>query len=223
MLFSETEAMNGFDRNSSGADMREHKPHYLEDAALVAAARQGDEQAFEELIQRARPQMYAVALRSTKSHEDAEDALQQAFFKAWKMLKEFRGESLFRTWLTRIVLNESLQLRRKGDYRNLDYSDTLTIAESQAYAEGRLRPAMSPEEQVIAGNIRTLLYDVLAKMPPALRCVLELDVLRENSYEEISTKLGITVPAVKSRKLRARAELVRRFSNRTRRALCYSE
>src|SRR5215469_16962109 len=84
------------------------------DEALVASAKEGDEKAFEILVRRHRPQVFALALRYTRVHEDAEDIVQQTFQKAFVFLRKFQGKSSFLTWLTRIAINESLMLLRRG-------------------------------------------------------------------------------------------------------------
>src|SRR6516164_8857498 len=84
------------------------------DEELVAAAKSGDELAFEMLIKRYQSRVFALALRYTRIHEDAEDIVQQTFQKAFVYLQKFQGKSAFATWLTRIAINESLMLLRRG-------------------------------------------------------------------------------------------------------------
>src|ERR1700747_2333817 len=84
-----------------------------EDAALVARARIGDARAFELLVQRNNGKIFALAQRMTRNREDAEDVVQQSLQKAFVHVKEFEGQSLFSTWLTRITINEALMLIRK--------------------------------------------------------------------------------------------------------------
>src|ERR1700745_505353 len=80
---------------------------------LVVAARNGDEQAFEALFKRYQRKTFAVVLRYTRVVEDAEDIVQESFFKAFVHLCQFQGESSFSTWLTRIAINESLMFLRR--------------------------------------------------------------------------------------------------------------
>src|SRR5438034_10319366 len=85
-----------------------------EDVALVAAAKNGDAQAFEALVERHQSRIRAIASRFTRVSEDAEDIAQQSFQKAFIHLRQFEGNSAFSTWLTRIAINEALMwLRRK--------------------------------------------------------------------------------------------------------------
>jgi len=84
------------------------------DEELVAAAKSGDELAFEMLIKRYQSRVFALALRYTRIHEDAEDIVQQTFQKAFVYLQKFQGKSAFATWLTRIAINESL-IRRSSN------------------------------------------------------------------------------------------------------------
>src|ERR1700747_681426 len=82
--------------------------------ALVAAAKSGEELAFEGLVKRHHPRIFALALRYTRVPEDAEDVVQQTFEKAFVYLHKFEGKSSFSTWLTRIAINEALMLLRRG-------------------------------------------------------------------------------------------------------------
>src|ERR1700757_3900640 len=84
------------------------------DEALVAAAKRGDELAFERLVRRHRPRIFALALRYARVREDAEDIVQQTFQKAFVYLHRFQGKSSFSTWLSRIAINEALMLLRRG-------------------------------------------------------------------------------------------------------------
>ena len=78
--------------------------------AFVAAAKRGDEKAFEILVEHNQPRIYSLALRYTRVHEDAEDVVQETFLKAFVHLHRFEGKSSFSTWLTRIAINEALML-----------------------------------------------------------------------------------------------------------------
>src|SRR6266581_9436967 len=87
---------------------------YVSERQLVAAAKSGDESAFEILVKRQERKIFRVALRYTRVREDAEDVVQQTFQKAFVYLKKFEGKSSFSTWLTRIAINEALMLLRRG-------------------------------------------------------------------------------------------------------------
>jgi RNA polymerase sigma-70 factor, ECF subfamily len=86
----------------------------MTDETLVAAAKRGDEKAFETLVRRHRPRILAVALRYTRVREDAEDVVQQALQKAFIYLNRFEGKSSFSTWITRIAINEALMCLRRA-------------------------------------------------------------------------------------------------------------
>jgi RNA polymerase sigma-70 factor (ECF subfamily) len=183
-----------------------------EEEHLLSAAREGDEDAFSSLVKRLGPQLYGIAFRTVKSVEDAEDIVQQTFLKAWRMLPGFRGESLFRTWITRILLNEGMQLLRRGSRQRLTFSDALPLVEAHAIAQGRLDAGASPEEEFLRADQRYRLRHAISKLPRSLRLVLEFELQQGRGCEEISASMGISVAAVKSRRLRARAELMKRLT-----------
>ncbi len=187
-----------------------------EEVSLLQAARAGDAVAFEHLAGLHRPRLYRIALRRTRSAADAEDAVQETLIKAWTALGSFREESKFSTWTTRILFNEIFQLQRRGDYRRLDFPESLSIVEADAFSSGRMEPLRTPEEQCVQADARAYLYRAVSKLPGTLRQVLQLDLEGRHTCNEIAERLRITVPAVKTRKLRARHELLKRVSSASR-------
>jgi RNA polymerase sigma-70 factor (ECF subfamily) len=166
---------------------------------LVVAARNGDEQAFETLFKRYQRKTFAVVLRYTRVVEDAEDVVQQSFFKAFVHLCQFQGESSFSTWLTRIAINESLMfLRRRGAARDVSIDDindakgnaaSLEIPDPNADAETRY--SQREEVQLLSKAVRNL--------RPVLRTTIVLNEFRELSTSETALRMGLSVGAVKAR------------------------
>jgi RNA polymerase sigma-70 factor (ECF subfamily) len=179
---------------------------------LLVAARTGDEQAFETLFKRYQRKTFAVVLRYTRVMEDAEDIVQQSFYKAFAHLSQFQGESSFSTWLTRIAINESLMfLRRRGAVRDVSIDDisdakgnaaSLEIPDSNADPETRC--SQREEVRILSKAVRNL--------RPRLRTTIVLRELRELSTSETACCMGLSVAAVKARifhgKRKLRQELV---------------
>jgi len=174
---------------------------------LVVAAKNGDKQAFETLFKRYRQKTLAVVLRYARVVEDAEDIVQQSFYKAFVHLSQFQGESSFSTWLTRIAINEALMfLRRIGAVREVPIDsigdtegspESLEIPDSNADPETRC----SQQEEV------RILSKAVRNLRPALRTAITLSELRELSRSETARRLGLSVPAVKARIFRGKRQL----------------
>jgi RNA polymerase sigma-70 factor (ECF subfamily) len=173
---------------------------------LVVAAKNGDEQAFETLFKRYQRKTLAVVLRYTRVVEDAEDIVQQSFYKAFVHLCQFQGESSFSTWLTRIAINEALMfLRRIGavrevsidDIRDAGSADSLGIPDSNADPETRC--SQREEVRILSKAVRNL--------RPRLRTTIVLSELRELSTRETARRMGLSVGTVKARIFRGKRQL----------------
>jgi len=180
---------------------------------LIQSAVEGNEQAFGILIELWRKQMLRLAERYTHCHAEAEDAVQSAFIKAWKSLSGFRGESRFSTWITRIVINEIHMLQRRPGYRRLEYRDDLNLVESTLPEYERSFRMESPEEHLLRLERSHRLRAAVSALPHSLRAVLEFEIGEELPLEETAKRLNLSVSAVKSRRVRGRAELRRRVLN----------
>ena len=173
---------------------------------LVVAAKNGDEQAFETLFKHYQQKTFAVVLRYTRVVEDAEDVVQQSFYKAFVHLCQFQGESSFSTWLTRIAINEALMfLRRVRAVREVSIdgigdagsADSLGIPDSKADPETRY----SQREEV------GILSKAVRKLRPRLRTTIVLKELRELSTSETARSMGLSVATVKARLFRGKRQL----------------
>jgi RNA polymerase sigma-70 factor (ECF subfamily) len=176
-----------------------------DDLALIKMVLAGDRQAFEALVRKHERRVFRVALAVLGNTEDAEDAMQEAFIKAYRHLDRFRGESKFTTWLTSIAVNEALEKRQaRKPSSSLDESMEL---DSRALP-GRFEPWTSnPEKLYGKQEIRQLVEAAIKALPPLYRETLVLRDIEEMSAEEAAGALKITVPALKSRLLRARLML----------------
>ena len=179
------------------------------DLPLVEASKRGDTCAFEELVKRYDRRLLRIALNVTHNRDDAEDAVQDAFLKAYRNLDKFRADAKFSTWLFRIAVNESLMKLRK---QRGAQERTVNI---ESESDHDLRPAESnladwspdPEALYGASEFRQILTMSLQKLSPALRVVFVLRDIEEHSILETSDFLNISENAVKSRLSRARREL----------------
>ena len=181
---------------------------YSEDALLMLA-RQGDGRAFVELIARGRPVCLTVARSILGPEAEVEDVMQNAFIKAWSNVSRFREESSFATWLCRIVTNECLMLIRRRQ-RHTEFPLHECSESEFPFRLAVPQTGANPEELVASREINDLLKNELGKVPRILRGVLVLAEVHELTTTEIAARLNLSVPAVKSRLIRARRELRRR-------------
>jgi RNA polymerase sigma-70 factor, ECF subfamily len=174
---------------------------------LVVAAKNGDEQAFETLFKRYQRKTLAVVLRYTRVVEDAEDIVQQSFYKAFVHLCQFQGESSFSTWLTRIAINEALMfLRRIGAVREVSIDD-MRDAEGSAASLGIPDSNADPETRYSQREEVRILSKAVRNLRPGLRTTIVLRELRELSTSETARRMGLSVAAVKARIFRGKRQL----------------
>lgn len=183
-----------------------------EELALVTAAREGDMQAFEQLIQKYDRSVFRIAQHITQNREDAEDVVQDAFLKAYQNLNKFQGNSKFYTWLVRIAVNEALMRLRK---RKAD--KTVSIDEDVETEDGSMPREVAdwspnPEQQYGQAELGDILGKTIQGLPAGFRTVFVLRDVEGMSTEETAEMLGLSVPAVKSRLLRARLQLRERLN-----------
>jgi RNA polymerase sigma-70 factor, ECF subfamily len=178
----------------------------LADQALVDLARQGDNDAFGELIRRHWHRCVDLATFFLRNRGDAEDEVQNAFAKAFAHLDQYQGEAEFSTWLARIVTNQCLMLMRvKRRTRFVYLDDDLTTQDAPPMELPACGP--DPEGEYAFGQMKAVLRTEIRRIPPMLRNVMVLRDIQELPMVDVAAQLGITVPAAKSRLLRARTEL----------------
>jgi RNA polymerase sigma-70 factor (ECF subfamily) len=181
---------------------------------LVAAAQSGDAAAFVSLCELHSDKILRRVYRITQNWEDAEDALQDSFLKAFLNVHKFEGRSNFSSWLTRIAINSALMLLRKKRSRN-EIPMEVTVDGDQ-YPQHRevVDPALSPEHRYVQCETRDRLGKAIPRLRPCFRSVVELYHFEDRSTAEIADALCISVPAVKSRLLRAKSALRRTMVKR---------
>ncbi|HTS78845.1 MAG TPA: RNA polymerase sigma factor [Bryobacteraceae bacterium] len=182
-------------------------PTGFDESALVARAKAGDAQAFTDLVNQYERKIYRLAKHITQNDEDAEDVLQEAFLKAYEHLGNFQGNSKFYTWIVRIAVNEALMKlrKRKGD-RTVPLDEPVDTGEEMVTREIAVWDD-NPEQRYSREEIQDILDQAVEGLKPDFRTVFILRDIEELSTEETAEALGISVPAVKSRLLRARLAL----------------
>lgn len=171
-----------------------------EDAELVEAARRGDRNAFNELVRSTYRDLYALAYRLTGNREDAGDVVQDAYVRAYRAVRRFRGDSSFSTWMYRITSNcASTCLSRRTRQRTEELTTDAPIVD--------LRPEQDPTLRAEAAALRSHIDRAIRALPERLRQVVVLRDLHDLSHSEIAAELGITTSAAKVRLHRARQRL----------------
>jgi RNA polymerase sigma-70 factor, ECF subfamily len=179
----------------------------FDESELVAKAREGDLASFNELVQRYDRKIFRLAKHITQNDEDAEDVLQETFLKAFEHLGDFQGQSKFYTWIVRIAVNESLmKLRKRKSDRTVPLDEPVDTGEDTVVREIAVWED-NPEQKYSREELASILEEAVETLRPAFRTVFVLRDIEELSTEETAEALGISVPAVKSRLLRARLQL----------------
>jgi RNA polymerase sigma-70 factor (ECF subfamily) len=179
------------------------------DDALVTLCQEGNQAAFDELMRRHQMSALKVAVSIVRDRQDAEDEVQNAFWKAYEHINQFQRDAKFSTWLTRIVVNQCLMRLRQVRRARFAYIDD-TQSEDVAAADLKdIRP--TPENLLGVSEVAKVLELEIKRTPPLLRNVFLLRDVENKPMPEVAAKLGISVAAAKSRLLRARAELRHRM------------
>lgn len=183
-----------------------------EELQLVRAAKAGDITAFEQLVRRYDRNVFRIANHITQNREDAEDVVQDAFLKAYENLHNFQEQSKFYTWLVRIAVNEALmRLRRRRPERMVSLDeDVKTEEDSMPREVADWSP--NPEQQYSQEELREILTRTIQGLPSSFRTVFVLRDVEGLSTEETAEALNLSIPAVKSRLLRARLQLRERLN-----------
>jgi len=196
-----------------GAIQKVNEPAPMtEEMVLVNAAKAGDVGAFEELVRRYDRNVFRIAQHITQNREDAEDVVQDAFLKAYENLPQFQGQSKFYTWLVRIAVNEALmKLRRRRPERMVSLDEEVRTEEDSMPREiADWSP--NPEQQYNQAELKDILGKTIQGLPPGFRTVFVLRDVEGLSTEETAEALNLSIPAVKSRLLRARLQLRERLN-----------
>lgn len=174
---------------------------------LVTRARAGDTVAFSALLRRYEGKIFRLAMNITQNREDAEDVLQEAFLKAYEHLDQFQGNSRFYTWIVRIAVNQALmKLRKRRSDRAVSLDEQIDTGEDTVVREIAAWDP-DPEQRFSQEELHRILTEAIDELAPIYRTVFTLRDVDGLSTEETAEALDLSVPAVKSRLLRARLQL----------------
>ena len=172
------------------------------DSALIEKAKNGNEGAFNFLVNKYYPRVYASLFSFTKSKEDSEDLAQQTFIKVWQQIKSFRGDSAFFTWVYRIAINLAKNYVVSSSYKKQKLNTSIEYAEIDITSFENIESLLSHDESMrkIERFINT--------MPESLKTAFTLRESEGKSYEEISIITSTPIGTVRSRIFRARESIV---------------
>lgn len=169
----------------------------MDEAQLIELSRRGETSAYDQLVAGYQDRVYSLAYRVTGNREDAWDAAQEAFLKAYRNLRTFRGSSAFSTWLHRIAVNAALDIVRRRPHQP---PVPLEMELSDSAVE-------DPGERVVQHDVQQRIHRAIAGLPVEQRTAIVLRELHGHSYDEIAATLQIPLGTVRSRISRAREAL----------------
>jgi RNA polymerase sigma-70 factor, ECF subfamily len=178
-----------------------------DDLELVRASKKGDVSAFEQLVKRYDRRLFRIAQSITHNREDSQDAVQEAFLKAYQNLGAFREDSQFSTWLFRITVNQSLMKLRKQRAKKEAPLGQDSQAESGILPIEVTDWAPNPEQLYWASELRDILINCLKEVSPILRIVFVLRDVEGLTIDRTAKVLNVSQTAVKARLWRARLQL----------------
>lgn len=174
------------------------------EADLIAAVLRGDPESFEPLVQKYSPRVFATARRYARRDSEVEDIAQEVWVKAFQKLGSFRGEAPFEHWLMRLTVRTCYDFLRSHQ-RSKEFSFSELSEPENDWLERFVSPDQHHTENAEAA--RQLIERILEKLSPAARLVITLLEIEDRSVKEIAALTGWSVPLVKVRAFRARAEM----------------
>ncbi len=182
-------------------------PAPIEEAALVKKARQGDLEAYDELVRRYQERIYATIYHMTANHEDANDLAQEAFIKAFQALKSFKGGSSFYTWVYRIAVNKTINfLKQRKNKAQMSLDDLDFNAEHDPDLVA-LISEKTPRREINLTELQEKLNAAMQKLSEPHRLVVTLHDVQGLSHEEIAEIMNCNIGTVRSRLFYARQQL----------------
>lgn len=180
------------------------------DQLLVERVQKGDRAAFDVLVGKYQHKIISLIGRYVSDHAEALDVAQEAFIKAYRALKNFRGESAFYTWMYRIAINTAKNhLVAQG--RRPPQSDIDAVDAEQYQVDSRLKETSSPEHELLREELERTIYAAIEALPEDLRRAITLRELEGMSYEEIAEAMDCPIGTVRSRIFRAREAIDERM------------
>jgi len=196
-------------RKLHSSDAKFTSPIMRDDWDLIRQAAVGNPEAQARLFKTHTPRLYRTVFAVLRNREDAEDAVQDSWYKAYANLDSFEGRSAFSTWLTRIAINSALMLRRRKSYRVESSLNEILDNQPESLFDGKVTQPPNPEEIYAASELNALIDGQIRELPPRVQAAFRLRRSEEFSITEIARALGIGETAVKSRMLRARRAVSR--------------
>lgn len=187
------------------------------DLVLVDKAIKGDQKAYAELMDRYRDAIYYMLLKMVNNKSDAEDLTLEAFGKAFKNIHQYTPNFAFSTWLFKIASNNCIDFIRKRKANLISIDQGTEDAEGNSMLPSSVIPASTPdpEENLIKKQNIRLIQEVVSKLKPRYRRLIELRYFKEYSYEEIAEELDLPLGTVKAQLFRARELLSNILNNLT--------
>ncbi|TVQ39272.1 MAG: RNA polymerase sigma factor RpoE [Wenzhouxiangella sp.] len=180
------------------------------DQKLVERVQKGDKRAFDVLVGKYQHKIISLISRYVSDHAEAMDVSQEAFIKAYRALKNFRGDSAFYTWLYRIAINTAknhlVAQSRRPPLSDVDAQDA-----EQFQVDTRLKDRGSPEHELLREEIEQTIHQAITDLPEDLRVAITLREMEGMSYEEIATTMECPIGTVRSRIFRAREAIDHRL------------
>lgn len=189
-------------KTTSYVDVTDHR--------LVELCQRGDNAAFAELMKRHHVAASKLAFSILRDKSDAEDEVQNAFWKAYEHINQFQQDAKFSTWLTRIVVNQCLMKLRQTRRARFYFLDDTAVGDDVVTVDLPDKHR-SPEQELGRTEVARVLREEINRIPPLLRNVFMMRDVQQKPMPEVAEELGISVAAAKSRLLRARAELRQRM------------
>ncbi len=180
------------------------------DQLLVERVQKGDKKAFDVLVLKYQHKIISLVSRYVSDPSEAMDVAQEAFIKAYRALKRFRGDSAFYTWLYRIAINTAKN-HLVAQSRRPPQSDVDAVDAEQYQIDSRLKDRGSPEHELLREEIEQTIHDAIADLPEDLRMAISLREMEGMSYEEIATTMECPIGTVRSRIFRAREAIDERL------------
>ncbi|MBI1808231.1 MAG: RNA polymerase sigma factor [Ignavibacteria bacterium] len=182
-----------------------------DEQVLITQAQRGDPEAFRELVERSKINVYRLAYDLTGNHHDAEDLSQEVFVKAYRGLPNFRGNAKWSTWLYRITTNACIDHRRSQSRTTMEYKDDLGDDETTSEHNHR-HSVLNPDRSVEAGMIQENIERALSRLAPQERSVFVLRHYHDLPLKEIAETMKIAEGTVKSYLFRALQRLQRELA-----------
>jgi RNA polymerase sigma-70 factor, ECF subfamily len=176
---------------------------------LVKRCQAGDTEAFDELVTRYRTRVFSMIYNMVHSEQDAWDLAQDSFFKAWKSINRFRGQSSFYTWIYRIVMNVTIDWLRKKRVKGAgtEFDDAIQLRQVDPASKTVPKTEALPFEMMQRNEIRERIEKAIGQLSPEHRAVILMKEIEDMQYHEIAEALGCSIGTVMSRLFYARKKL----------------